>query len=260
MIVRAEGAIWLNPLATVLFNVCIAVTVECCVLYPCCVGVFGTFAVMQGRRFFSSGFAITERMDMGLYEVPLSMHFWGFGMGTMLANSHICGIMLVLRAVFNMLVRNASPRGPVCFGCLMFSFSVPCELLFLLCFIASWDLSCGECDVKSLYFLCCSVNASVCLVCCVLDSVCELFVKLFTMCLGVVVILLLNVIEVFSLCGDALLDIPFMVFHRMCVLCLWSHCASKCSFHRFCFCMLEVMSQFKSLRAESQVFALLRCL
>ena len=38
--VRAGGAIWLNPLATVLFNVCSAVTVECCVLYPCCVGMF----------------------------------------------------------------------------------------------------------------------------------------------------------------------------------------------------------------------------
>ena len=29
-----------------LFNVCSAVTVECCVLYPCCVGGFGMFAVM----------------------------------------------------------------------------------------------------------------------------------------------------------------------------------------------------------------------
>ena len=34
-IVRAGGAIWLNPFATVLCNVCSAVTVECCVLYPC---------------------------------------------------------------------------------------------------------------------------------------------------------------------------------------------------------------------------------
>ena len=34
-----EGAIWLNPFATVLFSVCSAVTVECCVLYPCCMGV-----------------------------------------------------------------------------------------------------------------------------------------------------------------------------------------------------------------------------
>ena len=39
VIVRAEGAIWLNPFATVLFNVCSAGTVECCILYPCYVGV-----------------------------------------------------------------------------------------------------------------------------------------------------------------------------------------------------------------------------
>ena len=37
---------------------------------------------------------------MGLYEVPLSMSLLGFRMGTMLANFHMCGIMLVLRAVF----------------------------------------------------------------------------------------------------------------------------------------------------------------
>ena len=43
---RAGGAIWLNPIATVLFTVCSAVAVECCVLHPCCVGVFGIFAVM----------------------------------------------------------------------------------------------------------------------------------------------------------------------------------------------------------------------
>ena len=46
VMVRAGGAIWLNPFATVLFTVCIAVTVECYVFYPCCVGVFGMFAVM----------------------------------------------------------------------------------------------------------------------------------------------------------------------------------------------------------------------
>ena len=33
-------------IATVLFSVCSAVTVECCVLYPCCMGVFGMFDVM----------------------------------------------------------------------------------------------------------------------------------------------------------------------------------------------------------------------
>ena len=82
--------------------------------------------------------AITERRDMDLYKVLLSMSLLGFGMGTMLANFHMCGIMLVLRAVFNMLVRNASPRGPMCFRCLMFGLSGPCKFLFLLCFIASW--------------------------------------------------------------------------------------------------------------------------
>ena len=46
VIVRAEGVIWLNTFATVLFSVCSAVTVECCVLYPCCLGVFGLFVVM----------------------------------------------------------------------------------------------------------------------------------------------------------------------------------------------------------------------
>ena len=46
VIVRAGGSILLNPFATVLFSVCSAVTVECCVLYPCCMGVFAMFAVM----------------------------------------------------------------------------------------------------------------------------------------------------------------------------------------------------------------------
>ena len=81
--------------------------------------------------------AITERRHMGLYAVPLSMTLFGFGMGTMLANFHMCGIMLVLRAVFNMLVRNASPRVSMCFRCLMFNLSGPCE-----------------CAVISLYFMC----------------------------------------------------------------------------------------------------------
>ena len=43
---RGGGGICLSPFATVVFTVCSAVTVECCVLYPCCVGVFGMFAIM----------------------------------------------------------------------------------------------------------------------------------------------------------------------------------------------------------------------
>ena len=75
---------------------------------------------------------------MDLYEVPLSVSLLGFGIGTMLANFHVCGIMLVLRTVFNMLVGNASPKGTMCFKCLIFSLSGPCDLLISLCFITSW--------------------------------------------------------------------------------------------------------------------------
>ena len=42
---------------------------------------------------------------MSLYEVPLPMTVLCFGMGTMLANFHICGIMLLLRAVLNIKVQ-----------------------------------------------------------------------------------------------------------------------------------------------------------
>ena len=65
--------------------------------------------------------------------------------------------------------------------------------------------------------MCFSVNGSVCLVCCVFVNC---LVKQFAMCLGVVAILLLNVMHVFSVGGGALLNRPCMVFQRMCVLCL----------------------------------------
>ena len=43
-------------------------------------------------------------------------------------------------------------------------------------------------------------------------------VKQFAICLCVVAILLLNVMDVFSVCGGALLDRPCMVFQRVCVV------------------------------------------
>ena len=35
------------------------------------------------------GFAITERRDMSLYKVPLSVSLLGFGIGTILTNFHV---------------------------------------------------------------------------------------------------------------------------------------------------------------------------
>ena len=59
---------------------------------------------------------VSLKLLRGGIRVPLSMSLLGFGMGTVLANFHMCGIMLVLRAVFNMLVMNANPRGPMWLG------------------------------------------------------------------------------------------------------------------------------------------------
>ena len=44
--------------------------------------------------------------------------------------------------------------------------------------------------------------------------------KQFALCVGVVAILLLNGMDVFGVCGGALLDRPCMVFQKVWVLCL----------------------------------------
>ena len=69
----------------------------------------------------------------------------------------------------------------------------------------------GECDVVSLYVLCCSVNGSVCFVC-FMCFVCFVFGRAW-------VCLLLNVMELLSVVGGALLDRACMVFQR-CVCCV----------------------------------------
>ena len=52
----------------------------------------------------------------------------------MLANFYIWAIIFLLRAVVNMLVRKVSPRGPMCFKCLVLRLSDPSEMLFLVVF------------------------------------------------------------------------------------------------------------------------------
>ena len=58
------------------------------------------------------------------------LYFLGFGMGTMLTNFHMCGIMLVSRAVFNMLVQ----EGLCVLGayCLICQDLVSCNFWFVL--------------------------------------------------------------------------------------------------------------------------------
>ena len=106
------------------------------------------------------------------------------------------------------------------FRCLIFNLSGPCELLFLLCFIASWT-----CEVVSVMLYPCMLRLALLMylfVLCVarLTVFVNCLVKQFAMCLGVVAILLLNVMDVISVCGGTLLDRPCMVFQRVCALCL----------------------------------------
>ena len=88
VIVRAGGAIWLNPFAMVLFSGCSAVTVECCAL----------------RKEEGCSPVSLQLLRGGIWawmRCPCLCLCWGLG--------YMSGIMLVLRAVFNMLVRNTSP-------------------------------------------------------------------------------------------------------------------------------------------------------
>ena len=75
VIVCAEGAIYLNPFATVLFSVCSAVTVECCALYPSS-WVCLLLCKEEGSSAMS---AITERRDMGLMRCPCLCLCWVLG-------------------------------------------------------------------------------------------------------------------------------------------------------------------------------------
>ena len=73
VIVRSGGLFWLKPVAMVLFMLCSDVLVEWLLLKPCCVEMCGMSFVMYGSSVFSSIFAITERSEMGLYDVPMFM-------------------------------------------------------------------------------------------------------------------------------------------------------------------------------------------
>ena len=58
---------------------CSAVFVVWLLLKPCCVEMCGMLFVMYGCSVFSSVFAITERSKMAVYDVPMFMSLFGFG-------------------------------------------------------------------------------------------------------------------------------------------------------------------------------------
>ena len=54
---------------------------------------------------------------MCLYEVPLSMSLLCFGIGGYVSQLPYVWYYVGVKSSFNMLMRNASPRGPMCFIC-----------------------------------------------------------------------------------------------------------------------------------------------
>ena len=89
VIVRSGGLFRLKSVAMVLFMLCSAALVEWLLLKPCCVEMCGMLFVMYGSSVFSSVFAITERSEMGLYDVPMFISLFGFGIGMMFASFHV---------------------------------------------------------------------------------------------------------------------------------------------------------------------------
>ena len=63
---------------------CSAVLVEWLLLKRCCVDMCGMLFVLYGSSVFSSVFAITEKSEMGLYDVSMFMYIPGI-------RSPICG-------------------------------------------------------------------------------------------------------------------------------------------------------------------------
>ena len=125
--------------------------------------------------------------------------------------------MLLFRDVLYMLVRNASPSGPICLRCLMLTLSGPVEWLFLLCFIAAWT-----CVVVSVMLVVCSLSVflSMCQLVLCLTVLVNCLLNAFAICVGGVTIFSFKLIVLFLGCVGVLLANPCIVFQRVCVLCL----------------------------------------
>ena len=79
MLTVSNALLMSSATVMVLFMLCSAVPVEWLLLKPCCVEMCEMLFVMYGSSVFSSVFAITERSEMGLYDVPMFMSwFWNW--------------------------------------------------------------------------------------------------------------------------------------------------------------------------------------
>lgn len=220
--VLCGGFFLLKPCVMRLFMLCSAVFVLCLGLKPCCCGMFGMLSVMYGSMIFSSVFDMGDMSAIGLYEGPMFVFFPGFGMGIMLDNFQMCGIMLVLSAMLYVCVRYWIASGPKCLRCLMLMLSGPVLLLVLAACIA--DVVCSV-VISMLSDLSLDVSLSVmrlfvCVACGTVFVNCLLNAS--ALCCAVLAVLLLNVIDRLGCVGGFLCDSVLIVCHSLAVLCVWS--------------------------------------
>ena len=105
--------------------------------------------------------------------------------------------MLLFSDMLYMLVRYASPSGPMCLRCLMLTLSGPVELLFMLSFIATWT-----CVVVSVMLVVCSLSVFLsrcifvsCVLC--LTVLVNCLLNAFAICVGEVSVFSLKVMVLF---------------------------------------------------------------
>ena len=124
--------------------------------------------------------------------------------------------MLLFSDVLYMLVRCASPSGPMCLRYLMLTISCPVELLFMLCFIADWT-----CVVVSVMLVVCSLSVFLSLCLFVLCVLClnvwvNCLLNAFAICVGEVNVFSLKVIVLLRDCVGFMLANPCIVFQGVC--------------------------------------------
>ena len=129
VIVCARRSILLNPFATVLYNVCSAVTVECCVLYPCCVGKEEGFSPVSLQLLRGEIWACMRYPSLCICWV------WD---GDDISQLPYVWYYVSVKSSFQHVREECESKRAYVFKCIMFSLSGPCELVFLLCFITSW--------------------------------------------------------------------------------------------------------------------------
>ena len=117
---------------------CCAVIVDWVLLKPCCVEICGMLFVMYGSSVFSSVFAITERSEMGLYDVPMFMSLFGFGIGMMFTSFHVWGMMLLFCDMLYMWVQAVLCAWGA--GCWLYQAMWSCFDTFVIIIIVSSNL------------------------------------------------------------------------------------------------------------------------